>query len=69
MNAMNILNAMKKNEQNQEAMNEAVGIVTINEELLNQISGGLQAYSSGYFCTISGECNGGTSCWPKILQF
>jgi hypothetical protein len=66
MNAMNILNAMKKSEQNQEAMNEVVGMVTINEELLNQVSGGVQAFSSGYICTISGECNGGKSCWPSF---
>lgn len=61
----NILSAMQAMEQDQAAMDQAVGMVVINEELLHQVSGGL-AWSSGYICTISGECNGGRSCWPRL---
>lgn len=46
-------------------MADVVGMVEINAELLTQVSGGLAA-SSGWICTISGECNGGTSCWPTL---
>jgi len=46
-------------------MEAVVGMVEIDSELLTQVSGGL-AWSSGHICTISGECNGGTSCWPQM---
>lgn len=48
-------------------MENLVGMVEIKEELLTQVSGGLAA-SSGYICTVSGECNGGSSCWPRQIM-
>jgi hypothetical protein len=61
-----ILNTWKQSENNG-SMNNIVGTPVVDENLLRQIAGGLGAdneLSSGYFCTISGECNGGKSCWP-----
>jgi len=66
MDTKSILNAWKQSEGNG-AMNDIVGKPVVDENLLRQIGGGLRTapeFSSGYFCTISGECNGGTSCWP-----
>ena len=65
MSKKNILGALKQSEQDQATMNEIVGMVEVNEDLLHQVSGGA-AWSSGYICTISGECNGGSSCWPRL---
>lgn len=59
----NVLNALVASDAAD--MENVVGMVEINGELLNQVGGGLAA-SSGYICTISGECNGGTSCWPHM---
>jgi len=39
--------------------------VSVNEELITQIHGG--AGSSGYVCSVSGECNSsGRSCWDAL---
>jgi hypothetical protein len=59
----NVLSALSAS--NAADMEHLVGMVEIKEELLTQVGGGLMA-SSGYICTISGECNGGTSCWPQL---
>jgi hypothetical protein len=66
MDTKAILNIWKQSEANS-AMNDIVGKPVVDENLLRQIGGGLgydNEFSSGYFCTISGECNGGRSCWP-----
>jgi hypothetical protein len=67
MDTSSILNTWKQSEGS-DSMNDIVGTPVVDENLLRQIGGGAQAlapeFSSGYFCTISGECNGGTSCWP-----
>lgn len=56
-----ILNAWK---QSEDQLQNVAGTPVVDENLLRQVGGGLAAISSGYFCTISGECNGGRSCWP-----
>ena len=60
-----ILNAWKQSED-QVSLQNVAGTPVVDENLLRQVGGGamLREYSSGYFCTISGECNGGRSCWP-----
>lgn len=67
MNTSKILKAWKQSEGNASIENVA-GVPVVDENLLRQIGGGLQQQfpetSSGYYCTISGECNGGRSCWP-----
>ncbi|MDC8760953.1 hypothetical protein [Janthinobacterium fluminis] len=64
MSKKNVLNALVQSDSDQSAMTESLGMVEIKEELLHQVSGGL-AWSSGYICTVSGECSGGRSCWPR----
>jgi hypothetical protein len=70
MDTKSILNAWKESED-ADSMNNIVGTPVVDENLLRQISGGQASFpdrrSSGYFCTVSGECNGGTSCWPSWL--
>lgn len=67
MNTSTILDAWKQSES-KAAIEQVAGMSVIDENLLRQIGGGRQEqqreFSSGYFCTVSGECNGGTSCWP-----
>lgn len=65
MNASTILKAWKQSEGNS-SIEHVAGMPVVDENLLRQIGGGgiNREFSSGYFCTISGECNGGTSCWP-----
>ncbi len=67
MNSSTILKAWKQSEDNA-SIEHVAGMPVVDENLLRQIGGGQQQlnpeFSSGYFCTISGECNGGTSCWP-----
>jgi hypothetical protein len=66
MDTKSILNSWKQSEDNG-SINNIVGTPVVDENLLRQIAGGRSIApenSSGYFCTISGECNGGTSCWP-----
>jgi hypothetical protein len=49
------------------SMQDVAGTPVVDENLLRQIGGGYQRApenSSGYYCTISGECWGGRSCWP-----
>lgn len=55
----NVLNALKKNEKKSRAV---INNYEIDENVLRQIQGG--AASSGWVCTVSGECNGGSSCNP-----
>ncbi len=59
MSVNNILASLKTADE--VAVNDVVGMVVLNDELLNQVSGGLM-YSGGYFCSISAECNGGSRC-------
>ena len=54
MNNMSILSALKDNED-QTAMDETIGMVVVNEELLQQVSG---AYSWGRYYSLSAECMG-----------
>jgi hypothetical protein len=67
MDTKSILNAWKESEDSG-SMNNIVGTPVVDDTLLRQIAGGRggmnNELSSGYFCTVSGECNGGTSCWP-----
>jgi hypothetical protein len=63
MDSNSILNAWKQSEGRDSIANVA-GAVVVDENLLRQIGGGALSSSSGYICTISGECNGGRSCWP-----
>lgn len=68
MDTKSILNTWKQSEGN-DSMSDIVGTPVVDENLLRQIAGGASlapeiTASSGYFCTVSGECNGGTSCWP-----
>jgi hypothetical protein len=69
MDTKSILNTWKQSEGN-DSMNDIVGTPVVDENLLRQIGGGQMAQqaSSGWICTISGECNGGRSCWP-VLEF
>ncbi len=62
MDTNKILDAWKQTDDTQ----SIAGQVVVDESLLRQIGGGemQREFSSGYFCTISGECNGGRSCWP-----
>ncbi|HHC79123.1 MAG TPA: hypothetical protein ENK46_04515 [Flavobacteriia bacterium] len=53
-----------KNGKNKEELLDIIGSPEVN---LETITGGQQEpfRSSGYICTLSGECNGtGKSCWP-----
>jgi len=67
MDTNTILSAWKQTE-NTDAIFHVAGQVIIDESLLRQVSGGQNRenneFSSGYFCTVSGECWGGWSCWP-----
>ena len=63
MNKNDILTKLNEEAHDEAAVTEVVGMVVLNDELLNQVSGGL-AHSSGAICTISAECNGGSSCAP-----
>jgi len=42
------------------------GAYEVDRELLATVTGGKKGASEGWFCTVSGECNGGSSCcfWP-----
>lgn len=55
---------MWKSSESQAALTEVAGTPIVDENLLRLVSGGWQ----GFVCTISGECNGGTSCWPSSDQ-
>ena len=61
----NVLAALEKSD-NDQAVTEVVGMVVIDKDLLANISGGMMMPSSGFICTYSAECSGGTSCnpWP-----
>jgi len=52
MNNKSVLSALKDSEEQAE---EVVGMVVVNDELLQNVSGGLR---NGYFYTISAECWG-----------
>jgi hypothetical protein len=54
MDKNSILNALKGNED-QTAMDEKIGMVVVNEELLQQVSGG---YYWGRYYSLSAECMG-----------
>lgn len=54
MDKNSILNALKSNDD-QTAMDEQIGMVVVNEELLQQVSGG--AWYGRYF-SLSAECMG-----------
>ena len=63
MKVNQILNAWNRSEST-DALTSAAGIPIVDEAILNQVGGGTLP-SSGYICTLSGECNGtGKSCWP-----
>jgi hypothetical protein len=60
MKSKEMLQAWRDGEQN-DALANVVGAPVVNEALLREVNGGT---SSGYVCTVSGECNGsGRSCW------
>lgn len=65
MSTFKILEALKTAKG---SMQDVAGTPVVDENLLRQIGGGAYdrapEFSSGYFCTVSGECNGGRSCWP-----
>ncbi|MBA3487894.1 MAG: hypothetical protein H0T88_12025 [Lysobacter sp.] len=64
MNSNSILKMWKQSES-QDAMTQVAGTPIVDENLLRQVSGGW----SGWYCTISGECNGGGgSCWPSAEE-
>lgn len=54
-----IIDVLKKNQDKAENTVEAQ---QLDENTLRQLQGG--RISSGWICTISGECNGGSSCNP-----
>ncbi len=61
MNTNEMIKAWKNAEVETNENNSAV----VNEELIGQIHGGND--SSGWVCTVSGECNdSGRSCWDII---
>ena len=63
-------NQLIANWKNGDALNVSqspAGNVKIEEELIGQVTGG--ANSAGYVCTVSGECNGGKSCWEILDEF
>lgn len=61
VNKNSILNALKSSED-QAAVDEQIGMVVVNEELLQQVSGG--AWYGQYF-SLSAECMG-FSCSGRI---
>lgn len=61
MDKNSVLNALKSNDD-QTAMDEQIGMVVVNEELLQQVSGG--AWYGQYY-SISAECMG-FSCSGRI---
>lgn len=64
MNTNKILEALKQADGAQ-SITDVAGQVVVDENMLRQVGGGVaREFSSGYFCTISGECWGGGSCWP-----
>ena len=63
MNNKDILSALNASADDK-AVNAVVGMVVLKDELLNQVSGG--AWSSGYICTLSGECGGGNCRLPRL---
>jgi hypothetical protein len=62
---------MKKNEMirawkstdNKEEISNAIGSPEINKEVVK--GGATRIDSSGYICSVSGECWGGWSCDPR----
>lgn len=52
----NVLASLKQH-ANESAIDEVLGAVVVNEELLDHVSGGLMGW--GYMPTVSGECTGG----------
>jgi len=60
-----ILQAWKKLEAKPEVLKTVVGEPLSESEMLKHIAGGFDPrFTSGMVLTISGECNGGTSCSP-----
>ncbi len=59
----NVAEALKENESQSE---NKLDKVAVDKDTLRQLSGGKMesVNSSGWICTISGECNGGYSCNP-----
>lgn len=65
MDTNKILSAWKQSES-ETSISQVAGQVIVDENLLRQVGGGMgqnNEFSSGYFCTISGEC-WGFSCNP-----
>jgi hypothetical protein len=60
VSTVKILDAWKKTEN---SLQDVAGTPVVDENLLRQVGGGIREESSGYWCTVSGECNGGRSCW------
>lgn len=59
MEARNITQLWNESSDGESAIGEPI----VDQALLNQIGGG--ACSSGWVCSVSGECNcSGRSCWP-----
>lgn len=62
MSNQKILEAWNKSDTT-ESLAQVAGTPIIDEDLLRQVGGGMSMPSAGYICTVSGECNGGRSCW------
>lgn len=63
MNTNQILNAWKQTEDDV-SLKTVAGVPVVDENLLRQIGGGLPG-SSGWICTMSGECRlDGAGCNP-----
>ncbi len=61
MSVNHILASLQQNTADDAAVNDVLGMVVLNDELLNQVSGGVQ-FSGGFFCSVSAECMGGYRC-------
>ncbi|WP_269517550.1 hypothetical protein [Alteromonas sp. BMJM2] len=59
----NVAEILKSNQSKSE---HSLDKVSVDKDTLRQLSGGKMdnINSSGWICTISGECNGGQSCNP-----
>ena len=62
MDSNKVLTALKQTDDTQ-SIAKVAGQVVVDENMLRQIGGGRAGFSSGYFCTVSGEC-WGFSCNP-----
>ena len=70
-NAERVLNASKKAER-LNLVEKVAGKPTVSDEVRQELRAGVAPSptgSGGVLCTVSGECNGGSSCWDPRTWF